>query len=266
TGVAAGLLHVLLVEPEDLAGDALDLLETVQQPVLLEIVLVALGVAVLAAVKGIALLPITVGQGGQLFYQFAFAWGRDVVLFAVQVVEVVLPVLLVLVPGFLLAAGQGEAEGGVDPLQGLVETLHEEHAVVVVAQDGADAAAEAVQQRDGGAAQHRHEEQQRQDRQQDVRAEGQSHGSWSCSGNGPGIYFDMPAPSGPTPLGPATTIKRNRPGQDPTRILDGRPDSSVFVSAGRRRHFRRGRGAVRRPGPRRGLAPRPGGGRAAGTT
>ena len=81
-----------------------------------------------------------------MLVQFFFAGKSDVLLFPIEALLVLLPVLLVLLEGLLFAAGQGELKRGVDPFQGLVEIAHEDHAVVVLMKDIVDLFAEVINQ------------------------------------------------------------------------------------------------------------------------
>ena len=142
-----GLFHVVLVDPQNLAGDGLDLAEGAIKPRLVLVAEVEI-VPLLAGVleKIVSLPAITVAQCCQLVDQFAFAWQSDVVLLLEQAGFVELPVRLILLVRFLFPSGQCELERRVDAFQGLVEIAHVDHAVVVLAQNLVDAVAEAVNQ------------------------------------------------------------------------------------------------------------------------
>ena len=120
-----GGLHVVLVDLPDAACHLLDLQEGVVQArlaALAEIERTASGLAV--GEELVARPAIGDARCGQRIDQFLLAGQGDVVLPLCRVLIEGLPLVLVLLEGLLLAAGQGELEGGVDALQGLVEIAH----------------------------------------------------------------------------------------------------------------------------------------------
>jgi hypothetical protein len=175
-GVAAGLLHVLLVDAADLLGDVLDLAEQPQQAVVSA--LVEIGLAPLRRIRelveGVAGLAVSIGQFHQFVHQLLLARQGDVFLLVAQVPFILRPVLPVRLLG-VGAAGQGELERRVDALQGLVQADHGHDAGVILTQDQVDAAPQAVQQDQGGAAQQGQQGQQRGQRQQQAIAQGKGH-------------------------------------------------------------------------------------------
>ena len=168
-----GGLHVVLVDLPDAACHLLDLQEGVVQArlaALAEIERTASGLAV--GEELVARPAIGDARCGQRIDQFLLAGQGDVVCLFAQVLIEGLPLVLVLLEGLLLAAGQGELEGGVDALQGLVEIAHEDHAVVILAEDLVDLMAEVVDQNDARSPQRDQQGEQGQHGNQDSLAQG----------------------------------------------------------------------------------------------
>ncbi len=146
--LSINVLHPILVELDDLIGRRLDLLG--QGGEAHDAGLTEVEPLALSARRGeerIPALAILVRLLGERGDQFGLAGNSDIVLFPDEVLVVGVPRRSILVGSFRVVVGEGQQERAVDPPQRLVQALHVDDRVVVLAQDVPHAMAELKNQK-----------------------------------------------------------------------------------------------------------------------
>ena len=108
-------------------------------------------------------------------HKLIFAWKGNIVSFFFQPPIVGGPIFCKLLPGLFLLVGQGKLKRGINPLQCLVQDLHGDDTVVILAQDRVDPATQMEDRYARRACQGQQNQQGRDQQEQNPRSKAKSH-------------------------------------------------------------------------------------------